>query len=59
VETYTDYKKWVDEFIEFGCADDPVKLDESPECETLFTYASGIVNRGCPDPGDGGCPGCM
>ena len=59
VEPYTDkvfgiplagtgYKKWVNDFIDLGCADDP----ELPGCDTIFAYASGIVNRGCPDPGE-------
>ena len=62
VETYSDsgtnYKQWVNDFIELGCADDPDKFN-SIECDTLFTYASGVVNRGCHDPGETGCPNCM
>ena len=53
----SSYKEWVHQFIEMGCVDDPIKL-ESSECDFLFKYASGIVNRGCHDPGEDGCPGC-
>eukprot|EP00985_Skeletonema_marinoi_P007176 scaffold3135_cov181-Skeletonema_marinoi.AAC.1 len=42
--------KWI-----AGCTENP----DLAECDTLFKYASGIVNRGCPDPGDTGCPGCI
>ena len=56
VEPYDGlYKTWVNDFIDLGCADDP----ELSGCDTLFKYASGIVNRGCPDPGETGCPGCI
>ena len=60
VESYFDsgfdsYKTWVKDFVDLGCADDP----GSSDCDQLFKYASGIVNRGCPDPGETGCPGCI
>ena len=56
VEPYDGlYKTWVNDFIVLGCVDDP----ELSGCDTLFKYASGIVNRGCPDPGETGCPGCI
>jgi len=51
----TQYKRWVNEFIDLGCLDNP----ELSDCDTIFKYASGIVNRGCPDPGETGCPGCI
>jgi len=51
-----NFKQGVRDFVAAGCADDP---DLDPECETLFKYASGIVNRGCHDPGTSGCPGCV
>ena len=55
VEKYDGYKEWVDDFIDAGCTENP----DLAECDTLFKYASGILNRGCPDPGDTGCPGCI
>jgi hypothetical protein len=61
VESYKDtrldatYKQWVDEYINRGCADNP----DMENCDFLFEYASGIVNRGCADPGETGCPGCI
>lgn len=55
VEKYDGYKQWVDDFIDAGCTKNP----DLAECDTLFKYASGIVNRGCPDPGEIGCPGCI
>jgi hypothetical protein len=49
-----NYKDGVRKFVEMGCADDP----DGDGCDFLFEYASGIVNRGCHDPGETGCPGC-
>jgi len=46
------------DFVARGCAE----LDTDPErtdCDFVFENASGIVNRGCHDPGDGGCPDCV
>ncbi|KAL7558655.1 hypothetical protein ACA910_010031 [Epithemia clementina (nom. ined.)] len=50
-----NYKEGVKRFVEMGCAQDPDK----DGCGFLFEYASGIVNRGCHDPGTTGCPGCI
>ena len=50
-----NYKDGVNKFVQMGCADDPDKQG----CDFLFEYASGIVNRGCHDPGESGCPGCI
>jgi hypothetical protein len=59
VEKYDEdgfnYKDGVKEFVQNGCADD---LDKQG-CDLLFKYASGIVNRGCHDPGETGCPNCI
>ena len=61
VESYQElfglinYKQWVHTFVDMGCADDP----DIEGCDFLFEYASGIVNRGCADPGETGCPGCI
>ena len=59
VEKYDEdgfnYKEGVKAFVEKGCADDP----DQDGCDLLFEYASGIVNRGCHDPGENGCPGCI
>jgi hypothetical protein len=49
------YKDDVNKFVQMGCADDPDKQG----CDFLFEHVSGIVNRGCHDPGDSGCPGCI
>ena len=46
------------EFVARGCAEidtDPARTD----CDFFFENASGIVNRGCHNPGDGGCPNCI
>jgi hypothetical protein len=53
--TLATYKQWVDNYVNQGCADDP----DMENCDFLFEYASGIVNRGCADPGETGCPGCI
>lgn len=50
-----NFKDGVREFVRKGCADN-LDLDG---CNFLFEYASGIVNRGCHDPGESGCPGCV
>ena len=50
-----NYKQGVEQFVEKGCADDL----EMEGCDFLFEYASGILNRGCHDPGTTGCPGCV
>ena len=42
VEKFDGYKGWVDDFIDAGCTENP----DLAECDTLFKYASGIVNRG-------------
>ena len=49
------YKEGVKDFVKNGCMDD-LEMDG---CDNLFKYASGIVNRGCHDPGETGCPGCV
>jgi len=49
------YKSEVMAFIDRGCMDNLEQVD----CDNLFKYASGIVNRGCHDPGPSGCPGCI
>ncbi len=54
-EIFDTYKDWVHNFVDFGCADDP----DMEDCDFLFEYASGIVNRGCAVPGETGCPGCI
>lgn len=46
---------WISDFVDMGCADDP----DLEGCNTLFEAASGIVNRGCPFPGETGCSGCI
>ncbi|KAL3787484.1 hypothetical protein HJC23_001134 [Cyclotella cryptica] len=38
VEKYDGYKKWVDDFIDAGCTENP----DQNECDNLFKYASGI-----------------
>ena len=46
------------EFVARGCAEtdtDPTRTD----CDFVFEHASGIVNRGCHNPGAGGCPDCI
>jgi hypothetical protein len=50
-----NFKKGVQDYVAMGCADDPSK----DGCDFLFEYASGIVNRGCHNPGDAGCKGCI
>ncbi len=59
VENYNrdgfNYKEGVKDFVKKGCH---VNL-EKEGCDTVFKYASGIVNRGCHDPGEKGCPGCV
>ena len=50
-----NFRQGVYDFVDEGCADDP----DQAGCDTLFEYASGIVNRGCHDPGTTGCPDCV
>jgi hypothetical protein len=48
----------IKDFVARGCAE----LDTDPnreDCDFVFENASGIVNRGCHDPGDGGCAECV
>lgn len=48
----------IKDFVSLGCAEvdtDPNRTD----CNLLFESASGIVNRGCHNPSDGGCPNCL
>jgi hypothetical protein len=48
----------IKDFVALGCAEvdtDPNRTD----CNLLFESASGIVNRGCHNPSDGGCPNCQ
>jgi hypothetical protein len=50
-----NYKDGVYDYVAMGCADDPDIIG----CDFLFEHASEIVNRGCHDPGETGCPGCV
>jgi hypothetical protein len=52
------YKQGVKDFVAKGCADKNV-IPNIKECNMLFEYASGIVNRGCHNPNNGGCPDCI
>ena len=49
------FKDEISDFVDMGCADDP----DLEGCNILFEAASGIVNRGCPFPGETGCSGCI
>lgn len=53
-----NFLEGIRDFVARGCAE----LDTDPgrtDCDFVFENASGIVNRGCHDPGDSGCPGCV
>jgi len=51
-----NFKDGVKDFVSKNCTNDM----DRPECDVLFEYASGIVNRGCHNPGEnGGCPKCV
>jgi hypothetical protein len=50
-----NYIQGVKDFVSMGCADDLYFFG----CSSLFVNASGIVNRGCHNPGETGCMGCV
>ena len=52
-------------FVDTGCvelleiSDGNLNEFNAKDCQSLFEAASGIVNRGCHNPNDGGCPNCV
>lgn len=52
-------------FVSKGCVELLMTPDGSLDafnqknCQSFFQAASGIVNRGCHNPNDGGCPNCL
>jgi hypothetical protein len=60
---YNFLQDGVQDFVTRGCADllmaSNLNVFNERNCQSVFEAASGIVNRGCHNPADGGCPNCV